>query len=466
METEADFMTPQSKLPRVIASLAALALVLANNSSQAQVTQYFTGTSVATPIWTQASVTGSQIWSPAPDTAPTQTWTNGNDAVISANNPQLNIGSSGNLSVSARNLTVSNSLTLLGVGTSSRTLSITGWGSGSIFMNSSISGAGSLIFSLSGTSAWNGLITTGTNASNLLQINSTASTGTSTKINMTGGRINLTAAVAGGVATIGELSGTAGVIDASSGTDINPRTLRIQQTTNTTFSGTFNSSATRILVLEKAGSGTLTLTSNANAHQGGTIVSDGTLLINNTSGSGVGTGNVSVTADGTLGGTGIIALAAGNSVSIEGKLAVGGDSATAETFDITTSGAGALEFFADSIVELDIWTNALAGSDRLVTTGFVAIAEDVTLSLLNTGGVTFVAGNEFDLFDWGTMPSGTFFELFLPTLDDGLSWNVSQLYDTGVISVVPEPTTTALLLLAGSTLLWLTKRSRGQLFKR
>ena len=55
--------------------------------------------------------------------------------------------------------------------------------------------------------------------------------------------------------------------------------------------------------LNAAGPGTLILTAS-NTYSGGTTVSAGTLQVNNTSGSGTGTGAVTVTNDGTLGGTG------------------------------------------------------------------------------------------------------------------------------------------------------------------
>jgi len=57
--------------------------------------------------------------------------------------------------------------------------------------------------------------------------------------------------------------------------------------------------------LTKVGTGTLTLT-NANTYTGGTTIEDGTLLVNNTSGSGTGSGSVQVNA-GALGGRGTIA---------------------------------------------------------------------------------------------------------------------------------------------------------------
>jgi hypothetical protein len=57
---------------------------------------------------------------------------------------------------------------------------------------------------------------------------------------------------------------------------------------------------------------------------------------------------------------------------------------------------------------------------------------DVTL----TGGFVPSAGQSFDILDWGSL-SGAFSSLNLPSLSSGLSWNTSQLYATGVLSVAP-----------------------------
>ncbi|HEV2329989.1 MAG TPA: autotransporter-associated beta strand repeat-containing protein, partial [Verrucomicrobiae bacterium] len=57
--------------------------------------------------------------------------------------------------------------------------------------------------------------------------------------------------------------------------------------------------------LTVAGSGTFALTA-ANAYNGGTTINNGALLVNNTSGSGTGSGNVTVSSGGRLGGSGAI----------------------------------------------------------------------------------------------------------------------------------------------------------------
>lgn len=247
------------------------------------------------------------------------------------------------------------------------------------------------------------------------------------------------------------LGGTGTVAgNAAGGTGITAF-LTINGSSGSTFSGTISNGTGSTVSLTKSGSGTQVF-GGANTYGGGTTVSEGTLLIDNVTGSGLGTGAVLVSGNGTLGGTGAVTLAAGNSVTVQGVLDVG-NGAGAAIFDVTTSGGGTLAFSNNSALHLDIWTNTLSGADRLATTGGVSIGTNVTLTLANAGGIVFANGNSFDLFDWGTTPSGSQFVLSLPSLSGGLSWDTSTLYTTGVISVVPEPGTAALLIFVGMSIL-------------
>jgi hypothetical protein len=71
--------------------------------------------------------------------------------------------------------------------------------------------------------------------------------------------------------------------------------------------------------------------------------------------------------------------------------------------------------------------------DQLHVGGLLSIGGVLSVSLIN--GFVPAAGSTFDLLDWGTL-SGTFSSLSLPTLATG-QWDTSQLYTTGVLSVVP-----------------------------
>ncbi len=63
------------------------------------------------------------------------------------------------------------------------------------------------------------------------------------------------------------------------------------------------------------------------------------------------------------------------------------------------------------------------------------------LDIVYYGGFVAGAGESFDLFDWNDPFTGAFSSIALPALGDGLAWDTSRLYTTGVVSVqaVPEP---------------------------
>lgn len=80
--------------------------------------------------------------------------------------------------------------------------------------------------------------------------------------------------------------------------------------------------------LEKTGSNTQAFSRSAgNSYRGGTLISAGTLLVENGTGSGLGTGSVTVDGTGILGGNGQIALGQGMAISVRagGMLAPGHD---------------------------------------------------------------------------------------------------------------------------------------------
>jgi len=68
-----------------------------------------------------------------------------------------------------------------------------------------------------------------------------------------------------------------------------------------------------------------------------------------------------------------------------------------------------------------------------VVAGQLVCGGTLQVSLVN--GFSPALGNSFDILDWGTR-SGTFSNLQLPVLSAPLIWNTSQLYSTGVLSVI------------------------------
>jgi autotransporter-associated beta strand protein len=129
--------------------------------------------------------------------------------------------------------------------------------------------------------------------------------------------------------------------------------------------------------LLKGGAGTLELTGN-NTYTGGTTVSTGTLMVNNTSGSGTGSGTVSVTsAPGTtLGGTGTVSGA----VTVNGNIAPGSVAPDPLTGTLTT---GAVDLNGNLVVEING-----ASADKLVSTGAIDLTGAELLVSELAGGFT------------------------------------------------------------------------------
>ena len=166
--------------------------------------------------------------------------------------------------------------------------------------------------------------------------------------NATGGTINTTAGTAS-IATLNGASLTTGNLGATVETLVSGNI-----TTNggalVARAGSFGGAISGGGGLTKAGPGTLTLT-GASDYTGGTFVAGGLILVNNSIGSGLGTGEVAVGGGGTLGGGGIISgptaigsggtLAPGNSpglLTLGSSLTLAGGSTS--VFEINGAGRG------------------------------------------------------------------------------------------------------------------------------
>ncbi|MFD0892094.1 autotransporter-associated beta strand repeat-containing protein [Luteolibacter ambystomatis] len=136
----------------------------------------------------------------------------------------------------------------------------------------------------------------------------------------------------------------------------------------------------------KSGTGSLRLTA-ANTYTAGTTVAAGKLFVNNTTGSGTGTGAVTVNASGTLGGTGIITGA----VTAAGTIAPGQNATGTLTTGATTI-TGTLAIETDG-----------ANVDKLVVNGNLTLGGSLTLSTLG-GGFT----GPYVIATWTGTLTGTF----------------------------------------------------------
>jgi autotransporter-associated beta strand protein len=143
-----------------------------------------------------------------------------------------------------------------------------------------------------------------------------------------------------------------------------------------------------------------TILTGNNTYAGGTLVDAGTLLVNNTTGSGTGTGAVTVNSTGVLGGTG--ALTGAVTVNAGGSLAPG---TSLESLDV-----GAVTFNTGSFAaELDSSLSAAVGADLLNVNGALSIIAGSTLSLTDLGAAVLTPGTKYTLLSYsGAWDNGVF----------------------------------------------------------
>jgi fibronectin type 3 domain-containing protein len=190
--------------------------------------------------------------------------------------------------------------------------------------------------------------------------------------------------------------------------------------------------------LVKTSPGTVALASG-NVYSGGTTISGGTLLVNNTSGSGTGSGAIAVGSSGTLGGTGIISGAV--TVNSGGALAPGNPLGTLTISNNLTLAAGSATFV--QVQDSPPTNGAVTVSGTLSAGG--------TLNVTNIGGA-LVNGDSFNLFNAANY-SGAFAGFTLPPLTGNLVWNTNALAASGMLSVAAYlPPTIGQFTITGASL--------------
>lgn len=223
------------------------------------------------------------------------------------------------------------------------------------------------------------------------------------------------------------------------------RTLAITNTAGTNFAGLVSNGS-----ITKTGVGTLSLTRAAgNTYTGGTVLgaNAGILNVVNSSGSGTGSGVVSIGTGSTLAGSFIIS---GNT-TVAGTLSPGDGGANAIG---TANFGGNLTLSGTTLLEI-----AAAGSaDRLNVSGLLTLGG--TINIVSLGGYVVQPGDVIDLADWGTLAGTATVNTSGLTLAPGVTLDTSNLFTNGTITAVPEPTTVALLGLGGAAFLGLRRRRR------
>jgi T5SS/PEP-CTERM-associated repeat protein len=235
------------------------------------------------------------------------------------------------------------------------------------------------------------------------------------------------------------------------------------------------------LIVGSSGNGTLNITG------GGLVSAEGTLNIASVAGSSgsinvtgpnstlTATNNINVGGSSSAGGTGVLSVGDGglvttgnaNAVKVYGPGTVkfqGDATVTTATFMVTGGVVevshlnneidGNLTLDSSSMLQMTLDGagdyGQLAGSGTLTAGGL--------LKVLLGSGFNPVAGNSFQLLDWTTI-NGTFSTVDLQPLGGGLSWNQTNLYSTGYITVAPEPGMLGILA-AGGVMLAMRRRRK------
>jgi len=102
----------------------------------------------------------------------------------------------------------------------------------------------------------------------------------------------------------------------------------------------------------------------------------------------------------------------------------------------TRLSVGSIALAASSTLVMEVGGVAPgSGYDQILATGALDFDGVLKVSLVN--GFNPAAGQSFNLFDWASV-SGAFDSIVLPSLDEGLFWNTSQLYTAGNLFVTGE----------------------------
>lgn len=236
-------------------------------------------------------------------------------------------------------------------------------------------------------------------------------------------------------------------------------TLSVPTGESFTLGSTLTNSGGNINSLIKTGAGTTTL-SGAHTFTGGTTIQTGTLNVTNTTGSATGSGALTLAAAATLSGTGRV-LATTGDIAISGTLSIG-DAALASPVSSslafgTTSGhqtelgsGGALRFDLFSGAGSGDNTSALSASDLLMLYGDISMLSGATLILDNPNNMTaWTIGDQWRL--WDVTNAGTrtgnfaLANILAPALSSFQGWSFDS--QTGILSIVPEPSRVMLLML-------------------
>jgi autotransporter-associated beta strand protein len=253
---------------------------------------------------------------------------------------------------------------------------------------------------------------------------------------------------------LNETTATA-ALNFQNGLDLNAANRTINVNANTaTINGAIVNNGGGTAGLIKGGAGTLVL-NNTNTYNGTTTINAGSLLVYNTTGSGTGTGSITVNNSGTTFGGGTTTGVGG----VSGSVTVGNGANLAPSNSSGATGilkTGALTLMSGSNFRVDInGTIVGTGYDRLGVTGGASIAGS---NLLVSVGATFTQSDVGDKFAILSNISASLVTGTFSGLSEGASFNsgadqfmITYLGNAGdgtngndivlTLTAVPEPST-------------------------
>lgn len=206
------------------------------------------------------------------------------------------------------------------------------------------------------------------------------------------GTVQFGGAVAGNEFTFGGLAGTRSL--ALANTNGVAIALRVGNNGSArTYSGTLSGAGS----LTKIGTGTFTLAS-AQSYTGGTSVNAGTLLVNNASGEGTGSGAVTVNSTGVLGGTGFIT----------GAVTVNAGATLAPGSPVESLATGPLTLATGSTYAVEINSSGTPAADVTNAGGNISLAGSLVVSDIASVPVALPLGTKFTILSYAGTRSGTF----------------------------------------------------------
>lgn len=270
-----------------------------------------------------------------------------------------------------------------------------------------------------------------------------------------------------GVTSIATASDKARIFNSST----TQSTLTVNQSSTTDYLGMIEGN----IALVKTGTGILTLSSTGsssayqNSYTGTTTVSGGTLQVGKAGIGTTGTGAVTVNGAGSvLAGTGTIRGAA---TVILGTIRPGDNGGTSAGTLNFAQGLTFAPTSSSTVAVLNVDSTGVA--DKIQVTGSLTLSSNSKLELTFDGGYAPTVGSTWSLIDWSGLLTlngfSTGSNLILPDLT---AYNADWYYEistlvngaTGgslVVTIAPEPTSTALLALGLSALVLRRRRKKA-----